>query len=110
VSVRKITRVRHAEEYISRACIRTKGKAKQHALPGREGVLYLWLTLTLTLTHAIQYGTARTLPATESEILQVFPVLDDTRRYLQIGIVAPEEVAGSSPVGHPPEFLIGKPR
>ena len=66
------------------------------------------LTLTLTLTQTLHDDTLRTLPAINSRDLQDFPVLDDTRRHLQIGIVAPK-VAGSSPVGHPPAFRIGEP-
>jgi hypothetical protein len=61
------------------------------------------LTLTLTLTQTIHDGTLRTLPTTKLRNLQDFPVLGDTRRHLQIGIVAPK-VAGSSPVGHPRKF------
>jgi hypothetical protein len=66
------------------------------------------LTLTLTLTQTIHDGTLRTLPTTKLRDLQDFPVLGDTRRHPQIGIVAPK-VAGSSPVGHPPIFRIGTP-
>jgi hypothetical protein len=66
------------------------------------------LTLTLTLTQTIHDGTLRTLPTRKLRDLQGLPVLGDTRRHLQIGIVAPK-VAGSSPVGHPSTFRIDKP-
>jgi hypothetical protein len=48
------------------------------------------LTLTLTLTQTIHGGTLRTLPTTKLRDLQDFPVLGDTRRHPQIGIVAPK--------------------
>jgi hypothetical protein len=67
------------------------------------------LTLTLTLTQTILDGTLRTLPTRKLRDLQDLPVLGDTRRHLQIGIVAPK-VAGSSPVGHPSTFSIDKPK
>jgi hypothetical protein len=66
------------------------------------------LTLTLTLTQTIHDGTLRTLPTRKLRDLQGLPVLGDTRRHLQIGIVAPKG-AGSSPVGHPLIFPIDKP-